>query len=132
MQDHATTGAAQNGTAQEDLDTQGGRLTVHLPAQGALEFTQQVEQQQHGAESSFGGKELLQAEVVSGQIIFQFGDPLLHIRAVGCMSREPGARISNPIMVTRDTTAPTSRQIWAYLLCSECEQHFNARAKPMC
>ena len=37
--------AAQNGTAQEDLDTQGGRLAVHLPAQGALQFAQQVEQQ---------------------------------------------------------------------------------------
>jgi hypothetical protein len=45
--------------------------------------------------------------------------------ALYAMTREPGARISNPIMVTRATSVPTSRQVWAYLLCRECEHRFN-------
>src|SRR5207342_2250884 len=31
----------------------------------------------------------------------------------------------NPIMITRATAVPISRQIWAYLLCRECEHRFN-------
>lgn len=45
--------------------------------------------------------------------------------ALYAMTREHGARISHPIMVTRATSVPTSRQIWAYLLCRECEHRFN-------
>jgi hypothetical protein len=45
--------------------------------------------------------------------------------ALYAMSREHGAQISNPIMVTRGITVPTSRQIWAYLLCRDCEHRFN-------
>lgn len=45
--------------------------------------------------------------------------------ALYAMSHEPGARISAPIMVTRATSVPTSRQIWAHLLCRECEHRFN-------
>lgn len=45
--------------------------------------------------------------------------------ALYAMTREPGSRTLNPIMVTRKTTVPTSQQIWAYLLCRECEHRFN-------
>ena len=45
--------------------------------------------------------------------------------ALYAMSREHEASISNPIMITRATSVPTSRQIWAHLLCRECEQRFN-------
>jgi hypothetical protein len=46
--------------------------------------------------------------------------------ALYAMSREHGSRISNPIMITRVTSVPTSRQIWAYLLGRKCEHRFNA------
>lgn len=49
--------------------------------------------------------------------------------ALYAMTRESGARVSNPIMVTRATTVPTSRQIWTHLLCRECEHHFNVRGE---
>ena len=45
--------------------------------------------------------------------------------ALYAMSREPGARNPNPVMVTRVTEVPTSRQILAYLLCRQCENRFN-------
>jgi hypothetical protein len=45
--------------------------------------------------------------------------------ALYAMSREVGARVPNPIMVTRLTSVSTSRQIWARLLCTECEHRFN-------
>jgi len=45
--------------------------------------------------------------------------------ALYAMSREAGSRVSNPIMVTRETSVPTSRQIWAHLLCRECGERFN-------
>ncbi len=45
--------------------------------------------------------------------------------ALYAMTRELGSAISHPILVTRATSVPTSRQIWTHLLCRECEHRFN-------
>ena len=39
--------------------------------------------------------------------------------------REPGTKVSNPIMITSETTVSTSKQLRTYLLCKECEHRFN-------
>jgi hypothetical protein len=41
------------------------------------------------------------------------------------MIRRQGGAEGNPMVVTRDITLQTSRQFWAHLLCSECEDRFN-------
>ncbi len=41
------------------------------------------------------------------------------------MMREPGSKVSNPIVISRATSVSTSKQIWAHLLCEECEHRFN-------
>lgn len=42
----------------------------------------------------------------------------------GMILRQGGAE-GNPMVVTREITLQTSRQFWAHLLCSECEDRFN-------
>ena len=42
------------------------------------------------------------------------------------MTQQQGDRGEAPVLVTRRTTVPTSRQVWAYLLRGRCEDRFNA------
>ena len=49
---------------------------------------QQRKQQQDAAEGCFGGEKLLQAKVIGGQIVLQFGDAIFHVRPVVVVSPE--------------------------------------------
>jgi len=80
MQDQAVTGSAEQSTAEENLGAQRGGLAIAGEAAGALKFSEQIEQQQNAAEGGFGGEELAQAKIIGGQIVFQFGDAIFHIR----------------------------------------------------
>src|ERR1700693_618500 len=80
MQDQAVTGSAEQSTAEENLGAQRGGLAIAGETAGALKFSEQIEQQQNAAESGFGGEELLQAKNIGGQIVFQFGDAIFHVR----------------------------------------------------
>src|SRR5260370_35711653 len=80
VQDKAASGAAEQSTAEENLGAQRGRLAIAGEAAGALKFSEQVEQQQNAAEGGFGGEELAQAKRIGGQIVFQFGDAIFHVR----------------------------------------------------
>ena len=80
MQDQAVTRAAQQSTAEKNLSAQCGGLTVTGETAGALEFSEQIEQQQDAAESRLGGEKLLQAKIIRRQIVFQFGDAIFHVR----------------------------------------------------
>ena len=80
MQDQAVASAAEECTAKENLRAQRGRLAIGAEATGALEFCEQIEQQQDAAEGCFGGKKLTQAKIIGAQIVFQFGDAIFHVR----------------------------------------------------
>jgi hypothetical protein len=41
------------------------------------------------------------------------------------MTRLQGGTAGNPVMITRATAVPTSRQLWAHLLCSGCERRLH-------
>ena len=45
-------------------------------------LTEQVEQQQHAPKDRIGGVEVLEAESVRSQIVFEFGDSVFHVGAV--------------------------------------------------
>src|SRR6202158_6579595 len=81
MQDQAAAGLAQQSTAEENLGAQRGGLAIAGKAAGALKFPEQIEQQQNAAEGGFGGEELPQAKIIGGQIVFQFGDAIFHVRS---------------------------------------------------
>jgi hypothetical protein len=49
MQNQAMAGPAEQSTAQENLSAQRGRLAIGAEATGALEFSEQIEQQQDAA-----------------------------------------------------------------------------------
>src|ERR1700687_900707 len=80
MQDQTVTGAAEQSAAKENLSTQRGGLAITGEVAGALKLSEQIEQQQNAAEGGFGGEELLQAKIIGGQIVFQFGDAIFHVR----------------------------------------------------
>src|ERR1035437_8458103 len=82
MQDQAAAGSAEQSAAQEHLGAQRGGLTIAGKAAGTLKFSKQIEQQQNAAEGGFGGEELSQAKIIGGQIVFQFGDAIFHVRPV--------------------------------------------------
>src|SRR5437016_5015980 len=69
----------ENGAAQKYLIPERGGLTIDRQLSGSLEFGQQVEQQQHGLESCFGGREFLQTKIVRPQVMLQLADALLHV-----------------------------------------------------
>jgi hypothetical protein len=58
MQDQAATGSGKQSTAEENLGAQRGGLAIAGEAEGALKFSEQIEQQQNAAEGGFGGEEL--------------------------------------------------------------------------
>ncbi len=80
MQNQAMAGPAEQSTAQENLSTQRGWLAIGGEVAGALKFSEQIEQQQDAAEGGFGSEKLLQAKIIGGQIVFQFGDAIFHVR----------------------------------------------------
>ena len=88
MQDQAVTGPAKQSAAKKNLSAQRGRLAIAGEATGALEFSEQIEQQQDAAEGRFGGEKLMQAKTISGQIVFQFGDAIFHVRPAVVVSPE--------------------------------------------
>src|SRR3989442_1379673 len=79
MQNQAVASPAEQSTAKEYLGAQRGRLAIGGETTGALEFSEQVEQQQDAPEGRFGGKEFLQAKSIGGQIVFQFGNAVFHV-----------------------------------------------------
>src|SRR5487761_1073534 len=80
MQNQVTSGSAEQSATEENLGAQRGGLAIAGEAAGALKFSEQIEQQQDAAEGGFGGKELSQAKIIGGQIVFQFGDAIFHVR----------------------------------------------------
>lgn len=80
MQDQAVAGPAEQSTAEENFGPQRGRLAIRNEMTGALEFSEQIEQQQDATESCFGSEKLMQAKIISSQIVFQFGDAIFHVR----------------------------------------------------
>ena len=58
MQDLVMARSSQNGSAQKDLRTQGGGLSIAAYPTGPLEFSQQVEEHQNAQKGRLGGKEL--------------------------------------------------------------------------
>ena len=82
MQDQAATGSTEQSAAEENLGAQRGGLAIASEAAGALKFSEQIEQQQNAAEGGFGSEELAQAKIIRGQIVFQFGDAIFHVRPV--------------------------------------------------
>ena len=81
MEDQSSPRPAQDGTTGEHLCAQGRRFAVDGQAGGALKLAEQIEQQQHGLEGSFGGEELLQTETVGSQVVLEFGDAVFHVGA---------------------------------------------------
>src|SRR5208337_2090087 len=79
VQDQAAAGPAQDGATGKHLGAQRGRFAINRQASRALKLREQVEQQQDGLESGFGGEELLQAETVSAEVMLEFGDAVFHI-----------------------------------------------------
>src|SRR5437879_2411880 len=75
-----TAGAAENGSASEHFSSQRGWLAVAWQAGDALEFSEQIEQQQDGLEGSLGGKELMETEAIGSQVIFEFSNPVFYVR----------------------------------------------------
>jgi len=70
--------SAQDGPAEKDGGTQGGRLAIAaLWGSLALIKTQQVEAQQHRQKRRFSGPEVLGAEIIGGQIVLELLNPLL-------------------------------------------------------
>ena len=69
-------------------------MPIRGEATGALEISEQAEQQQDAAEGRFGGEELLQAKVIRGQIVFQFSDGVFHVRSTVIIAPDffPGQR----------------------------------------
>jgi hypothetical protein len=82
MQHHLAAGTTQKGSTQKDLGAQGGGLPESFQPADSLEFTQQAEEHQDAAEGGFGGKELLQTEVIGGEIVLQFSNAVLHVGAL--------------------------------------------------
>src|SRR5216683_157544 len=82
MQDQAMTGATEQSAAKENLSAQRGGLAIAGEAAGTLKFSEQIEQQQDAAEGGFGGKELPHTKIIGGQIVFQLGDAIFHVRPV--------------------------------------------------
>jgi len=52
------------------LRAQRGRLAIGAEATGALEFREQIEQQQDATEGCFGGKKLTQAKIIGTKSCF--------------------------------------------------------------
>jgi hypothetical protein len=80
VQDQTAAGSTEQSTAEENLGAQRGGLAIAGEAAGALKFSEQIEPQQNAAEGGFRGEELLQAKIVGGQVVFQFGDAIFHVR----------------------------------------------------
>ena len=75
--------SAKDCPAGENLETQRSRLFVSLKRRinRTLKFAQEIESKEHSQESRLGSKERAQAEVVSGQFVFEFVNPALHARS---------------------------------------------------
>ena len=58
-----------------------GRFPIAWQGGRPLELGQQIEEQEHGAKSGFGGEELFEAEAVGPQIMLQLGDAVFHVGA---------------------------------------------------
>ncbi|MFP5207857.1 MAG: hypothetical protein ACLGRW_01060 [Acidobacteriota bacterium] len=82
MQDDPPVGAAQDGAASEDHGAQRGWLPISSQACGALKLGEQVEEQQNTLEGGLGDEELIQAETVRTEVLFEFGNAVLHAGAV--------------------------------------------------
>ena len=70
------------------MGAQCGRLSIAGKATGTLKFSEQIEQQQDATEGCFGGKKLLQAKIIRGSIVFQFGDAIFHVGPAVVVSPE--------------------------------------------
>src|SRR5450432_4815372 len=68
--------------AQEHLRSECGWLFVQRYAADTSKLAEQIEQQQYAPEDGIGGVEIPETESVRPQIVFELGDPVLHVRAV--------------------------------------------------
>jgi hypothetical protein len=57
------------------------RLAMAARSGGPRELREQAEQQKNGVEGRHGGVEWFHAEAVRAEIMFQFGDAILHVGA---------------------------------------------------
>ncbi len=73
MQGQAVSGASEQSAAKESLSAQGSRLAIGGGADGALEFCEQVEQQQDAAESGFGGENSCRQKSAAPKSYFSSG-----------------------------------------------------------
>jgi hypothetical protein len=80
--------AAQDIAAGKDLETQRSGLFVSLERRidGALEFAQEIEAEEHGQESRFGGKEGTQAEMIGSQLVLEFVNATLYGGTAGVIA----------------------------------------------
>ncbi len=62
MPDQAVSSAVEQSTAQENLCAQRGRSAIGAETIAALEFREQIEQQQDATDGCFGGKKLTQTK----------------------------------------------------------------------
>jgi hypothetical protein len=81
VKDEPSSGAAQDGSAGEDLSAKSGRFAIARQLGGALELGESVKQEQDGPKRCFGGAELLEAESVGTQVMLEFGDTVLPVGA---------------------------------------------------
>jgi hypothetical protein len=79
VEDQSTARATKDGSAGQDLSTQGGRFAIARQTRCTLEFCEQIEEQQHSSEGRLGGEEFLHAKAVCSQIMLQLGDAILHV-----------------------------------------------------
>jgi hypothetical protein len=76
MKHQASARPAEDRSAGQHLGAQRGRFAIGCQPGGALELGYQVEDQQHGPESSLGGEEFLHAKAICAEIMLQFRDPV--------------------------------------------------------
>lgn len=74
-------------------------------AGGALEPGQRVEQPGSGAQGCLGGMKLLETEVVSSQVAFQFNNPKCGGPAAGFVSWAMGGCVPHPSKPDIETDA---------------------------
>ena len=95
-------GSAQQSAAKENLGAQRGRLSIRRETTGALEFSEQVEQQQDATKGCFGGEKLPQAKIIRRQIVFQFGDAIFHIRPAVVVAQKSSGGSAKLLTKTRN------------------------------
>src|SRR3954463_10128128 len=72
----------ENGSTGQDLSTNGSGFAITRQSGGSLKLSQEIEQEQDGAEGSFRGKEFVETKPVGSEIVLQLGNTILDIRSL--------------------------------------------------